>query len=317
MPLAVDHVNAYLLPGEPLTLVDAGPQAAMTLAELERALADEGVRIEDIRLLILTHEHEDHVGLAATVARRSGCAVAAQPSLAELLSDPDATRAAQDAYRKALISLHGGPPEELVRVTEASAFASSFSAAVEVTVQLREGETITAGGHELTVHRRPGHSPTDTILVDADGWALVADHLPARGRTLAVAHRPAKGADPRDRPPGLLLYRESLAKTAALDLRRAFPGHGLIVEDPAAAIARQIERQNEHARQLLAQLGSEPRTAWQLVELTRRGSPTEGHLVSEGFILLSDVLAHLDLLVADGLVQVQRGDVIRYVRSSE
>lgn len=317
MPLAVDHVNAYLLPGDPLTLIDAGPRAAMTLSGLERALADEGVRIEDIRLLILTHEHEDHVGLAGTVARRSGCGVAAQPSLADMLKDPDATRAVQDAYRKALISLHGGPPEELVRVAEASAFASSFSAPVEVTVPLRDGKTITAGGYQLTVHRRPGHSPTDTILVDTDGWALVADHLSARGRTLAVAHRPPEGTDPSGRPPGLLLYRESLAKTAALGLRRAFPGHGSIVEDPANAIARQLELQDERARQIFELLGSRPRPAWQLVELTHRRRPTGGHLVSEGFIQLSDVLAHLDLLVANGLVQMLEGDVIRYVRSPQ
>lgn len=317
MPFAVDHVNAYLLPGEPLTLVDPGPLADVSLSGLEQALAGKGTRIEDLELLILTHEHEDHIGLAATVAERSGCAVAAPSSLAEMLRDLDAIGVAEDAYREAVLLLHGGPPEEVARLEEVSVFARSFTESVEVTMPLAECQTVTAGGRELIAHLRPGHTPTDMILVDGDRWALVADHLPARGRTLVVARRPPHAAGPRDRPPGLLRYRESLAKTEALGLHRAFPGHGSTVEDPAAAIARQLELQDGRARLILSQLGAGPRTAWELVESVRSGGFAGDHLVSEGYILLSDVLAHLDLLVAEGHARVVDGEVIRYERCHE
>ena len=317
MPFAIDHVNAYLIPGEPLTLVDPGPLTDVTLAGLELALAGRGARIEDVELLILTHEHEDHIGLAATVAERSGCAVAAPSALADMLRDLDAIGVAEDAYRESVMLLHGGPPEEVARLQEVSAFASAFTESVEVTMPLGDCQTVTAGGRELTAHLRPGHTPTDMILVDGDGWALVADHLPARGRTLVVARRPPHAAGPRDRPQGLLRYRESLAKTEALGLHRAFPGHGSRVGDPTAAIARQLELQAERARQILSQLGAGPRTAWELVESVRTGPSDGDHLVSEGYILLSDVLAHLDLLVAEGHARVLDGEVIRYERCHE
>ena len=71
-PFQVGRVNAYLIEDEPLTLIDSGPNSAKALDELELALATLGHRIEDIELLVITHQHIDHFGLASILARRSG-----------------------------------------------------------------------------------------------------------------------------------------------------------------------------------------------------------------------------------------------------
>ena len=79
IPLPLPHVrsvNAWLLRGDPVTLIDTGPRADGALAALEEGLRREGLRVEDIELLLATHHHLDHVGLAATIQRRSGAAVA-------------------------------------------------------------------------------------------------------------------------------------------------------------------------------------------------------------------------------------------------
>src|SRR5215217_2880202 len=77
LPLAdIGSVNAWLLPGDPVTLIDAGPRDDGALAALEAGLRREGLRVEDIELLLATHHHLDHVGLAATIQRRSGASVA-------------------------------------------------------------------------------------------------------------------------------------------------------------------------------------------------------------------------------------------------
>src|SRR3954471_1480265 len=80
IPLPLPHiktVNAWLLRGDPLTLLDTGPREERALAELERGLARAGVRIEDLELVLVTHHHLDHVGLAAAIKRRSGARIAA------------------------------------------------------------------------------------------------------------------------------------------------------------------------------------------------------------------------------------------------
>src|SRR3954466_13981711 len=84
LPLAhVGSVNAWLLRGDPLTLVDTGPRDDAALAALEQGLRREGPRIEDIELVLATHHHIDHVGLAAGTARRSGAVVAALHRVAD------------------------------------------------------------------------------------------------------------------------------------------------------------------------------------------------------------------------------------------
>src|SRR5436190_8322106 len=83
----VGSVNAWLLRGDRLTLVDAGPRNDEALAALERGLREHGVRLEDIELVIGTHHHLDHVGLIATVQRRSGADVAVLDALADYAND--------------------------------------------------------------------------------------------------------------------------------------------------------------------------------------------------------------------------------------
>jgi glyoxylase-like metal-dependent hydrolase (beta-lactamase superfamily II) len=84
LPLAhVGSVNSWLLRGEPLALVDAGPGDEAALAALEDGLRREGLRVEDIELVLATHRHIDHIGLAATIQRRSAAVVAALGAVAD------------------------------------------------------------------------------------------------------------------------------------------------------------------------------------------------------------------------------------------
>jgi len=79
-PFPVGPVNAYLIEGDPLTLVDAGPKTPEVQAALEAGIGATGRRIEDIRRVILTHGHVDHFGNAMWVTGRSGAELFAHPA---------------------------------------------------------------------------------------------------------------------------------------------------------------------------------------------------------------------------------------------
>src|SRR5438093_2891631 len=70
-------VNAVLVEGDPLTLVDTGVNSPESLAALESALAARGRRIADLEQIVVTHAHPDHFGAAAELVRRSGARVLA------------------------------------------------------------------------------------------------------------------------------------------------------------------------------------------------------------------------------------------------
>jgi glyoxylase-like metal-dependent hydrolase (beta-lactamase superfamily II) len=88
----VPHGNAWAVAaGDGIVLVDTGIEDS--LGDLERALDEVGLRVEDTRLLVVTHAHSDHCGAADTIAERAGCEVWVHPDhghySGELHSDRD------------------------------------------------------------------------------------------------------------------------------------------------------------------------------------------------------------------------------------
>ncbi len=65
--------NAYLIKTRTPVLVDAGTYGDMP--ELERQLLENGVTMRDLRLVIVTHAHADHAGLAADLRQRTGAQI--------------------------------------------------------------------------------------------------------------------------------------------------------------------------------------------------------------------------------------------------
>src|SRR3954449_13204679 len=97
LPMAWDgnsHANAFALdhPDGPV-LLDCGSAGHPANVEaLDVALGQAGWRIEDVSLLVGTHTHSDHIGIAASVVERAGCPFwmhAASDSLYDGFRDPE------------------------------------------------------------------------------------------------------------------------------------------------------------------------------------------------------------------------------------
>ena len=106
-PFAVGRVNVYLIEDEPLTLVDAGPNSGRSLDELESQLSALGHRVEDIGLILVTHQHIDHIGLVSIVARRSGADVACIDRLVPFIENYSEAMDSQDLFSTELMLRHG------------------------------------------------------------------------------------------------------------------------------------------------------------------------------------------------------------------
>src|SRR5690606_1458177 len=69
----VPHVNAYALSaGDGLVLVDTGTADRGDLRQVEFALSQIGRGLEDISLIVCTHAHVDHYGLAKPLVEATG-----------------------------------------------------------------------------------------------------------------------------------------------------------------------------------------------------------------------------------------------------
>lgn len=298
-PFPIGPVNAYLVEGSPLTLVDAGPNSAVALLALEDGLAALGHAIGDVELVLVTHQHSDHAGLVSAVTARSGARVACLDRLAPYLEDFEASARADDAHAAALMVRYG-VDERLVKGMElADMLVRGWGTSTAVDQRLADGERLDLGGRALRVLHRPGHSASDTVFVDeTHGIAFTGDHLLARVSSNAVLARPLGAPPDAERPLSLIDYRASLQASRALDVGLALGGHGRPIEDHRALIDRRIREQDERAETLLQMLATGPATAPEL------GARIWGDLaITQAFMVVSEVVGHLDLLIADGRVR--------------
>jgi glyoxylase-like metal-dependent hydrolase (beta-lactamase superfamily II) len=299
-PFQVGRVNAYLIEDSPLTLIDSGPNSGKALDELERALAQHDHAIEDIELLVITHQHIDHFGLAAILARRSGAEVAALDALAPYLHDYGRAAELDDVFAEEIMLRHGIPADVVTALRAVSASFRAWGSAVEVTRPLRDGQELRLRDRTLRVLHRPGHSPSDTVFFDESrGMMLAADHLIKHISSNPLLARPlgagAELAGPR--PRALLDYIASLQLTREMDLSLVLPGHGQPIADHRTLIDERFRMHARRAEKIHALIAAQPHSAHEVaVELWGNVA------VTQAFLTISEVLGHIDLLLQEGRV---------------
>lgn len=312
-PFMVGRVNAYLIEDSPLTLVDSGPNSAKALDELEQLLAVRGHRIEDIELLVISHQHIDHFGLASILARRSGAEVAALATLAPFLASYGRQSDLDDGFAERVMLRHGIPAEIVTALRAVSAGFRAWGSAVEVTRPLKDGSELDLRDRTLRVLHRPGHSPSDTVFLDESrSLLLAADHLIAHISSNPLLARPLDAPEeeptPPPRPQALVTYIDSLKKTRAMDLSLVLPGHGRPIADHVSLIDERFRMHRRRAEKIRRLIASQPHTAHEIAQ------ELWGNVaVTQAYLTLSEVLGHVDLLLLDGsVVEQEEESVVRF-----
>jgi glyoxylase-like metal-dependent hydrolase (beta-lactamase superfamily II) len=154
--IATAVINA---PGS-IALVDPGPSTC--LDALEEGLHAQGIRLQDVTHLLLTHIHLDHAGATGTIVRRHPriTVMVHQRGAPHILDPTKLLDSATRLYGANMDRLWG----EVLAVPKANV------------VELAGGERIEAGGREFEVAYTPGHASHHVSYFDAgSGVALVGD----------------------------------------------------------------------------------------------------------------------------------------------
>jgi glyoxylase-like metal-dependent hydrolase (beta-lactamase superfamily II) len=293
----IGSVNLWLLRGDPLTLIDTGPRSDEALAALEAGLGREGLRVEDIELVIPTHHHLDHTGLIATIAARSGARVAALDRAAEYGAHYVERSAADRAFSCELM-IHHGVPEPVIEANEGFwDYIRDASEAYRTDVVLSDGDVITAGGRDLRILARPGHSTTDALLVDEpSATAFVGDHLLAGISSNAEIVPVAEPTG--SRPQARTQYLESLKRTAEMPLGLLLTGHGDAVADHRRLVRYRFAEHRRRCQRILTVLDDGPAHAYGIAKQLWSART----VAEQPVLVVWEVLGHLDLLLDEGKV---------------
>ncbi len=208
-------VNCYLVAEDDgLTVLDT-----MLPRSKRKILAAAEAQGAPIVRILLTHAHGDHVGSLDELH-------AALPEAEVIISARDARLLAKD------MSLDPGEPEDKLR--------GSYPG-----TETKPTTVITAGDRvgSLEAIAAPGHTPGHLAFLDTrDGTLYCGDAYSTLGGVATPLKPPFFFPLVRmatwHRPTAL----ESARALRALDPKRLAPGHGKVVEDPAAAMDRAIAR---------------------------------------------------------------------------
>ena len=306
-PFAVGRVNVYLIDDEPLTLVDAGPNSGTSLDELTRGVEALGHSLEDIELVILTHQHIDHLGLVGLVASRSGAEVAAIDAAVPFVERFTEEAQADDDFAREVMLRHGISEDVVSALQSVSRTFRAWGARADVTRVLRDGDVLSFRDRALKALFRPGHSPSDTVFLDAERRILfAADHLLGHISSNPLITRPRDGSE--GRPQALVTYLRSLELTRELDVDLVLPGHGDPVTDHRSLIDERLALHRRRADKILRLIEERPRSAYELAQALW------GNIaVTQAYLTLSEVLGHTDILLNEGRVrESEEGGVVSF-----
>jgi glyoxylase-like metal-dependent hydrolase (beta-lactamase superfamily II) len=306
MPLpwpGVPHGNAFAVARDGgIVLFDTGYADSDGTRQLELALAQVGFALTDVRLVVCTHSHSDHYGLAGPIIDAAGCELWMHPRWEHVKAaadDPDAT-----LDRRIEVARQSGVPEAaLARYERARrGAATGIARTVAPDRDLVPGVEIETDVGTWEVHETPGHAPSHVVLHEPQSGLLISgDHVLGRvSPFFDYGHSPD--------PVGEFL--ESLDTVSALDTGLCLAGHGRSFRDvPAKAEANRalILEQLERVRKAVV---AEPRTAFEVVTEIVGAENLTPATAAWG---LQMSLSYLDHLAAAGeLAEVEGSDPRRW-----
>jgi glyoxylase-like metal-dependent hydrolase (beta-lactamase superfamily II) len=281
-------------------LVDTGMDTEPCFNALDRARAGVGIAWTDIRTILLTHIHPDHIGLVrqAGALTRAGLMLhEADVRFLHQLSDHEASR----AFQHQVLRTSGVSQEAIATMEGTLAEIRKTFFRIQPDRALTGGETIETAFGPLQVIWTPGHSPGHVCLYDASRRVLFSgDHI--------LEHiSPNIGWMPDHDALGEFL--SSLDRVASLDVDLILPSHGAPFRGHREWVAKTRAHHAERCNLLLAALDGQPKTAAELIPSLwdRPLSPFHFRFA------LFELLAHLDHMSRTGRVRSKEdGGVTRW-----
>ena len=322
MPMALpgftpDSVNTYIIETpQGLISIDTGMYCPQTIDSTQKQLAEIGASFSDIKKVLITHGHVDHMGLVLLLKENYGTRYYLHLKDYELgkirFTDVDNYISLTDVFLKK----HGVPAGELPRPeVELTVPPNLFSTKPDIF--LHGGESIRAGRYTLRVINTPGHTMGHVIYYEPNKKFLFSGDM----LLPTIATNPAVHVQHIQNP--LKQYIDSLKTMKALDIDLVLPGHESVFSNPYPRIEELIRdniKKNEVIRRTFDDRNA--KTAYEVSRILAKSARTGESYWDKfagwdrRFAVLQSV-SYLESLKHDGKLRLEIKDDTYYYLPAE
>lgn len=297
------YTLAYLLStGDGAVLIDTGWPTDEGWESLVAGVGQTGHDITDIREVLVTHSHPDHLGMAARVREASGARVGMHPAEADHIGR---LRLSDAGGRTAgWLRARGAPAAEAAEIVERIATAVTRYKQMAAPDVLIDDGSLPVPGLGLRAIWTPGHSPGHLCFHDEGrGLLLTGDHvLPRISPHIGFDGDDLADDDPLGRYLGSLSAMTGYTPDLVLPAHEyRFTGLGSRVTD---LLAHHQARFAEIEHAVACQPGS---STWRIAELLTWSRGWDATTGVTRRAAVSETLAHLVHLARQGRVSDARG----------
>ena len=296
-PFAVGDVNAYLMKGDALTLIDAGPKTEEALTALKLGIKEAGYNLNDIEQVVLTHHHPDHAGWTDAFERAT--ILGHEYNQVWMTRDEEFLQYHDRFYLQCL--KEEGVPEEYFKWVEKMRRPLSLLGSRSLDTYLYDGD-ILPGHPDIQVLETLGHAQSHLAFWSENSKVLIGGDLILEKISSNPLIEPP--LDPnKERPKSMLQYNASLRKIQQLPIEKVYSGHGNEVFNIQELVTVRLEKQKDRALKVRDMMKDGKKT---IFELTKELFPKVYE--KELGLTLSETIGQVDYLVEEGLITVNRNE---------
>lgn len=309
---SLKYVNVYSIKNEDkILLIDTGWNDERSFNSLISNFNSINLKLNQVKGIIITHFHMDHLGLSLILEERSRAPVYIHEKdrdyIRNILKDVDTSIASfKDALKKV------GAPSDILNNLERFSWIrwiKFFEKFYEIVIGIKDNEIIKFGNFELELLWTPGHTPGHICVYDKSSRILFSgDHiLPTISSNISTF-------DFKINP--LQQYIDSLGKVSSLEVDNILPAH----ENNFLDLKNRIkELKIHHYKRLL-----------EIIDAIKRGKSTPYEISShiswklggkrwndadafQRYMALGETISHLIFLKSKGIIKEEENtDSIKY-----